>query len=192
MTRPAIIVRMSDENQDRPNFEEIARTLADEMRRALERVSEIDVDELTRTASTEAERARAWFEEIVGRWGDGTAWSFGFGDDRPDPDDPRDPAAAPAPAHDPDAADPLGHAGPSPLDLPTGDQGLALAALDSGRWRLEPGTSAFVVFGEGPSPRDALGLVRELRVRDWMSADGEITLAGRHALKRWLEGAGSA
>jgi hypothetical protein len=190
MTRPAIIVAMSDDNQDGPNFEEIARNLADEMRRALERVSEIDVDELTRTASAEAERARAWFEEIVGRWGDGTAWSFGFGDDRSAPDVPPEPTAAPAP--DRHAADPFGDAGPSPLDLPTGDQGLALAALDSGRWRLEPGTSAFVVFGEGPSPRDALGLVRELRVRDWMSADGEITLAGRHALKRWLEASGSA
>jgi hypothetical protein len=29
-------------------------------------------------------------------------------------------------------------------------------------------------------------------VRDWMSADGEITLAGRHALKRWLEASGSS
>src|SRR4051794_1283163 len=98
---------MTDDDPDRPNFEEIARNLADEMRRALERVSEIDVDELTRTASPGAERARAWFEEIVGRWGDGTAWSFGFGDARPAPDDPREPTAARAP--DPDAADPLGH-----------------------------------------------------------------------------------
>ena len=175
---------MSDDDRDRPSFEDVARQLADEMRRALERVSDIDVDELARTASAEAERAREWFEDFARRFGQGTTWSAGF-DDAPGaarPDEPVAPAAA---------DDPLREAGPSPLDLPTTDQGLALAALDSGRWRLEPGTSAFVAFGEGPAPRDALGLVRELRVRDWMSADGEITLAGRHALKRWLEASDS-
>jgi hypothetical protein len=173
---------MSDEDPDRPSFEDMARTLADEMRRALERVSEIDLDQLARTAGDEAERAREWFEDFARQWGERASWSAG---------DARRDEPAPAPA-DPAAADPLGHAGPSPLDLPTGEQGLALAALDSGRWRLEPGTSAFVVFGEGPAPRDALGLVRELRVHDWMTADGDITLAGRHALKRWLEGSDPA
>jgi hypothetical protein len=176
---------MSDEDQDRPSFEDVARQLADEVRRALERVSDIDVDELARTASAEAERAREWFEDFARRFGQETTWSAGFSDAPGDAS--RDEPAARAAAAD----DPLREAGPSPLDLPTIDQGLALAALDSGRWRLEPGTSAFVVFGEGPAPRDALGLVRELRVRDWMSADGEITLAGRHALKRWLEASGS-
>jgi hypothetical protein len=174
---------MSDEDPDRQSFEDMARNLADELRRALERVSDIDVDELARTASTEAERAREWFEDFARKWGEGGAWGGGLFGDTP----PADPSPAGARPAAPDMADPLGHAGPSPLDLPTSDQGLALAALDSGRWRLEPGTSAFVVFGEGPAPRDALGLVRELRVRDWMSADGDITLAGRHALKRWLE-----
>jgi hypothetical protein len=178
---------MSDENPDRPSFEDIARTLADEVRRALERVSEIDVDELARTASAEAERAREWFEGFARRWGEGAAtWSASFADEFA-----RDPAPGPAPgpaaADDADAVDPLGHAGPSPLDLPTGDQGLALAALDSGRWRLEPGTSALTAKGDGPGPNDALGLVRELRVRDWITADGELTLAGRKALARWLD-----
>jgi hypothetical protein len=28
--------------------------------------------------------------------------------------------------------------------------------------------------------------VRELRVRDWIAADGEVTVVGRHALGRWL------
>jgi hypothetical protein len=41
--------------------------------------------------------------------------------------------------------------------------------------------------GEGPGPSDALGLARELHVRDWISADGEITQTGRRALGRWLE-----
>ena len=48
------------------------------------------------------------------------------------------------------------------------------------RWR--PGAT-------GPGPSNALGIVRELRVRDWLGADGEITLVGRRALSRWLEAA---
>jgi hypothetical protein len=41
--------------------------------------------------------------------------------------------------------------------------------------------------GEGPGPSDALGLVRELRVRDWIDANGDVTLVGGAALARWLE-----
>ena len=117
-----------------------------------------------RAASAEGERARRWIDDL-GQW-------------------LREQGGA--------TADPLRHAGPHPLDLPTADQGLALAALDSGRWRVEPGTSALAVHGEGPGPSDALGLVREMRVRDWMTADGEITLAGRNALRRWLDAADRA
>ena len=62
--------------------------------------------------------------------------------------------------------------------MPTDEQGRALAALDSGRWTVEPGTSALSSHGDGPGPSDALGLVRELRVRDWIDADGEVTLVG--------------
>ena len=43
-----------------------------------------------------------------------------------------------------------------------------------------------VSHGEGPAPKDALGLVRELRVRDWLGADGKLTIAGERALSRWL------
>jgi hypothetical protein len=187
-----MIVRMSDDDPNRGNFEDIAKALADEVTRAFERISDIDVDEIARTASTEAERARQWIDEL-GRWlreQAGAAGVAGF----PGAawDDPRAAADAPRPATAPPADDPLKHAGPHPLDLPTADQGLALAALDSGRWRIEPGTSALSVIGDGPGPRDALGLVRELRVRDWLSAEGEITLAGRNALRRWLEAAGPA
>ena len=82
--------------------------------------------------------------------------------------------------------DPLRRATSHPLDLPTEEQGVALAALDSGRWTVEPGTDALGVKGDGPGPSNALGIVRELRVRDWISTDGEITLVGRHALSRWL------
>ena len=180
---------MSDADPERNSFEDVARALADEVSRAIERLSEIDVDEIARAASAEAERARQWIDEL-GRWlrkqGDATgdaphgaseAWEHG-------------PAPPDRSARDrPTGEDPLRHAGPHPLDLPTADQGSALAALDSGRWRVEPGTSALAVHGEGPAPSDALGLVREMRVRDWMTADGQITLAGHDALSRWLDAA---
>ena len=180
---------MSDDDPDRNTFEDVARALADEVSRAIERLSEIDVDEIARAAGAEAERARRWVDEL-GRWlreqgdalgsepfGAAEAWEHG-------------PASAEhAPQGRAAGEDPLRNAGPHPLDLATADQGLALAALDSGRWRVEPGTSALAVHGEGPGPSDALGLVRELRVRDWMTADGEITLVGRNALRRWLDAA---
>ena len=166
---------MSDPDPERSSFEDVARALADEVSRAVERLSEIDLDEIARAASAEGERARQWIDDL-GRWlreqGDG--WPA-----------PADRSTSERPTGD----DPLRHAGPHPLDLPTADQGVALAALDSGRWRVEPGTSALAVHGEGPGPSDALGLVRELRVRDWMTADGQITLAGRDALSRWLDAA---
>ena len=157
---------------ERSSFEDVARALADEVSRAIERLSEIDLDEIARAASAEGERARQWIDEL-GRWlreQGGADWRARTG------------ACGSLGAGRPTGEDPLRHAGPHPLDLPTADQGLALAALDSGRWRVEPGTSALAVHGEGPGPSDALGLVREIRVRDWMTADGQITLAGRDAL----------
>lgn len=89
--------------------------------------------------------------------------------------------------HGAPAPDPLRGAAPNALDVPTTEQGQALAALDSGRWIVEPGTEALASGGEGPGPSDALGLVRELRVRDWITAEGKLTLAGRSALGRWLD-----
>jgi hypothetical protein len=179
---------MTDEDPHRNSFEDVARALVDEVNRAVERLSELDIDEIARTAGTEAERARRWVDDL-GQWlreqsdvvggaafAAAEAWERGPG------------AAASRPARDtPTGEDPLRNAGPHPLDLPTADHGLALAALDSGRWRIESGTSAIAVTGEGPGPSDALGLVRELRVRDWLTADGDLTLAGRNALRRWLE-----
>ena len=180
---------MSEDRPDRRNFEDIARALADEVNRAVERVSEIDVDEIARTVNAEAERARLWLDELAERLrppgdvaGDARSWAADQWRSRATPAD--GPVGRP-----PAGEDPLGTAGPHPLDLPSADQGLALAALDSGRWTLEPGTSALAVRGDGPGPSDALGLVRELRVRDWVTADGEITLAGRKALGRWLDAA---
>jgi len=183
---------MSDDDPERNSFEHVARVLAGEVSRAIERLTQIDVDELAQAASAEAERARRWIDEL-GRWlreqGDAIANApFGAGEAWDDGPAPPDRPAQGRPAGE----DPLRNAGPHPLDLPTADQGLALAALDSGRWTVEPGTSALAVRGEGPGPSDALGLVRELRVRDWMTADGEITLAGGNALRRWLDAADRA
>jgi hypothetical protein len=163
--------------------------VAQELSSAVERLSQIDVDEVPRMASAEAERARGWIDDLARRLGEqGTA-----GGSPPfRADEPWNAASASAdrpPPSRPAAEDPLRNAGPHPLDLPTAEQGLALAALDSGRWRLEPGTSAVVAHGEGPGPSDALGLARELHVRDWISDDGQITLAGRSALRRWLDAA---
>src|SRR3954470_7112682 len=168
---------MSEPDPERSSFEDVARALAEEVSGAIERLSEIDLDEIARVASVEGERARQWIDD-PGRW---LRERGGAGEHGPAPADRSTPER-------PTGDDPLRHAGPHPLDLPTPDQGVALAALDSGRWRVEPGTSALAVRGEGPGPSDALGLVRELRVRDWLSADREITLARRNALKRWLEG----
>jgi hypothetical protein len=69
--------------------------------------------------------------------------------------------------------------------VPSEQQGLALSALDSGRWRVEPGTNELISDGEGPSPSGRVGLVGELRARDWITASGEVTLLGRDALRRW-------
>ena len=173
---------MSDLDPERSSFEEVARALADEVSRAMERLSELDLDEIARAASAEGERARQWVDELGrGLREQGEAWEHG----------PRAPADRSTRGR-PTGEYPLRHAGPHPLDLPTADQGLALAALDSGRWRVEPGTSALAVHCEGPGPSDALGLVREMRVRDWMTADGEITLTGHDALRRWLDAADRA
>src|SRR5206468_3143944 len=132
------------EHGPKRSFEEFARALADEVNRAVEQLSDIDVEALARTASDEAERARQWVDEL--------ARSF-----RPQSEAPHD-----VPFGPPAAEDPLRNAGPHPLDLPTTEQGTALAALESGRWGIEPGTNALSVHGEGPGPSDALGLVREL------------------------------
>jgi len=151
---------MPDDEPDGRSFEDVARALADEVNRVVERLSAIDVDEIGRAANEEADRARRWIEDLMRSMTQS-------GDAAPGPED--------APVH---------HAAPHPLAMPTDEQGVALAALESGRWRIESG--AFTVH-DGPGPSDALGLLRELRVSDWVTADGELTLTGRKALARWLE-----
>ena len=155
---------MSDD-EPRENPEDFLRAMAQNLGESLRRMAaqDFDFDEVIRATGLNPEeakrRAREWVDAHRGAPG------------------------GPPPA----AEDPLGGAGPHPLDEPTEEQGVALAALESGRWTVEPGTSMLVAHGEGPAPKDALGLVRELRVRDWIDTDGRLTLAGRHALSRWLD-----
>jgi len=145
-----------DDEPDGRSFEDVARALADEVHEAVERLSAIDLDDIARTASEEAERARHWIEHLARSLAQ-----------TGDPEDP-----------------PVQHAGPHPLATPTPEQGVALAALESGRWRIESGT--FTVH-DGPGPSEPLALLRELRVSDWVTADGQLTLSGRRALARWLQ-----
>jgi hypothetical protein len=177
----AIIFGMSDEDKPR-SFEEALRAIADEVLRGLDRVQQGDLENIAREYGVDTDRAKQ-FMDNAGDWLRSQAETFnaygpfpsGAAESRP---------AEPAEHAWMDEA--LRGAGPDPLDTPTDDQGRALAALDSGRWNVEPGTSALSSHGDGPGPSDALGLVRELRVRDWIDADGEVTLVGRAALQRWL------
>ena len=141
------------------DLEEMLKAMARELGRSVER---IDVEDIAESFGVDADRARDWMT-MAGGW-------LRSQTDR----------GAEIVKH------PLERIGPHPLDLPTEEQGLALAALESGRWTVEPGTSMLVARGDGPGPSDALGLARELHVRDWINGEGEITQTGRHALARWL------
>jgi hypothetical protein len=178
------MVDMSDEDTPRKSFEEALRAIGEEVTRAVDRLSEMDLDDVARSVGVDPERARGWIDD-AGAWLRSQAESFD-----PSTFDAATFRASWTTSSEPAAtADPLGDAGPHPLDHPTAQQGQALAALDSGRWVIEPGTSALTARGDGPAPHDALGLVRELRVRDWLDVDGHLTLAGRAALARWLDAA---
>lgn len=162
---------MADDERDPKSFEETVREIADEVRRSFERAASADPEEMARAAGVDPDRVREWVD-LAGEWL------------RSQLDGGRTPPSRPAASEDV-----FRDAEPHPLDLPTAQQGTALAALESGRWTLEPGTSTLSVRGGGPGPRDALGLVRELRERDWIDADGAVTVVGRHALERWLASA---
>ena len=179
---------MSEHFGSDESFEETVRSIARELGRSVERAMErVDLDDVADTIGVDPTSAREWAENLGG-WLRSQAENLGeevakSTTPAPEPRVQRTPGGAPTPT----AADPLSSAQPNPLDVPSHDQGVALAALDSGRWAVEAGTNRLTSQGDGPGPHDALGLVRELRVRDWITADGTITLAGRHALQRWLD-----
>lgn len=188
---------MPDDESHSDGFEETLRAIARELGRSVERaVDNIDVDEVAQMFGVDAGSAREWVEN-AGSWLRSHADRFedefpirAPGQRRPPaPDDPLRSEGRPGSEGRLGSEDPLRSAAPHPLDMPTDEQGTALAALESGRWMVEPGTDALASRGGGPGPSDALGIVRELRVRDWLGADGAITLVGRRALSRWLEAA---
>jgi hypothetical protein len=163
--------------RDDESFEKKVRAIATELSRSVERaVKSIDLDEIARQIEMGGERFRE-FADSTGRW---------ISDRLSDPEAHH---AAQARDLEPGTAETtLPGPGPHPLDVPSDEQGRALSALDSGRWRVEPGTDVLVAGGEEETPTDPGGLVGELRARDWIAANGEVTLLGREALKRWSEG----
>jgi hypothetical protein len=161
---------------DEGSFEEKIRAIASEVSKSVERAGErIDLDEIAARIGMSGERLRE-LADLAGQW---LTAQF----------------AEPAPEGE-EAAQPSQHeireprprlSGPHPLDLPTADQGLALSALESGRWTVNPGSDELIAVGDGPNPSEPVGLAGELRARDWIAADGELTTMGRDALKRWSQ-----
>ena len=160
------------------SFEERVRALAREVSRSVERMTELDIGEVADAIGLDAERARE-LADSAARWIAGRADELGD-------EAPRWGAFFGHVAHEESPSVP----GPDPLDMPTPEQGRALSALDSGRWTVEPGSNVLHGHGEGPEPGAELGLVGELRARDWITADGDVTLVGRNALSRWMAGVG--
>jgi hypothetical protein len=169
---------MSPHDEGSESFEARLRAIAREVSRSIERVAQVDLEEIASAMGVDPNRANELMDGAMG-WLRTQAEGFG--------EDVTTWQREPADSHVAPRGERLRSAGPHPLDLPTDDQGLALAALDSGRWTVEPGSHTLLVHGEGPGPSDAEGLVGELRARDWIAADGAVTLVGHHALSRWLE-----
>lgn len=180
------------------------------------------LEDLARASGIDAEPIKQ-FAEDAGEWlRDQIAAATETGSDiepmpAADPSDPRDgahgaavpasPATPASPTASEDAGAPAGPTAsdvdgitaprvpglPHPLDLPTEQQARALAALESGRWTVEPGTVVLVTtLNRGPGPEDAHALGMELHVRDWVDVDGELTFTGGLALARWAHEAEAA
>jgi hypothetical protein len=172
---------------DHDSFEDRLRAIAADISRSVQRISELDMEELSERYGVDADRARA-VADAAGRWlndrlstgdpmfgqvrrpGDDSA-GHPLSADLKGPSEPGETLPAPGP-------------GPHPLDLPTDQQGVVLSALDSGRRTVRPGSNQLADTGTGPGPAPS-DVVGELRSRDWITADGTLTLAGRHALGRW-------
>jgi hypothetical protein len=177
---------------DHDSFEDRLHAIADELSRSMQqRISELDLDELSQRYGVDPDRART-LADAAGRWlNDRLSASDPFFDrvQHPDDDSAVEPLSAdPEPGvkaqHGAGQTQPAAGPGPHPLDLPTDHQGVALSALDSGRWTVRPGSNQLAGTGTGTEPTPS-EVVSELRARDWITADGTLTLVGRRALGRW-------
>jgi hypothetical protein len=172
------------------SFEERLRALAEDFGRSMQRASEADLEELVDRLGFDAERVRS-FADAAGHWlNDHMSGADAIFHQSPT-DEPDDAGQSHEPDPEPQIspetaswAQPT-RSGPHPLDLPTDEQGIALSALDSGRWDVGAGSNQLTGSGEGQSPLDRSDLVGELRARDWITAEGALTLVGRRALARW-------
>jgi hypothetical protein len=162
-------------------FEDRLRAIAQQLSRS---ISEVDLDEVADRLGVDPDRVRGAAGAVEDWLNDRASDSeplFSTGPGQPhqyvDPSG-LDQPPAPAPARTD---------GPHPLDLPTDHQGRALSALASGRWTVRPGSgrlsNAEPAAGP-PAPADE-DLAGELRARDWITADGGVTLVGEQALLRW-------
>lgn len=156
------------------SFEDRLRAIADQIVRSL---SGDDIDDVAQRLGVDADRARG-IANSVERWLNDSLFEQA----------PRAGVRPDAPSTPPHAASTATFgAGPHPLDLPTPEQGIALSALDSGRFTVRPGSNMLVATGADPDllVGGAADLVNELRARDWITPDGTVTLVGRQALLRW-------
>ncbi len=163
-------------------FQDRLRALADQLSRS---ISEVNLEDVADRLGVDPDRVRGAAGAVEG-WlaGQAAGETPLFGDVIPVPVPDRQSQRGRAAS-----------AGPHPLDLPTDEQGRALSALDSGRWTVKSGSSQLTTTGLGPAPAHAgsgpSDLVNELRARDWITADGAVTLVGRQALLRWCQTVGA-
>jgi hypothetical protein len=167
-----------EDDPDRESFEEAVRSIVREVSRSIERVARVDLDDVAEATGVDLARARELAESAIG-------WLRAQGEGLADDATFRSGGVRSTPVNE----DPPPRVGPHPLDLPTTEQGRALAAVDSGRVKVEPGSDALAADGDARGSAATAGLVDELRARDWITADCQLTLAGRHALSRWLDAA---
>jgi hypothetical protein len=182
-----------DRFDEHDSFEDRVRAIADQISRSMQRMADVDLEQLAEGYGVDVDRART-AASAAGQWLSDRLSSgeplFGDGQTHD-----RETAAHGSSANlDEQIAQTTepGHRsanpGPHPLDLATDRQGLALSALDSRRWTVRPGSDQLAGTGDGPPPpeaADAPDLVGDLRARDWITPDGALTLVGRHALARW-------
>jgi hypothetical protein len=160
---------MSDDD----SFEDRLKAFADQIAKSLTS----DIDDVAQRLGVDPDRARD-VASTLERWLS----------DRLSDQEPRigDQPNVPAPPQRTAPTTTFG-AGPHPLDLPTPEQGIALSALDSGRFTVRPGSSELAATGANPDLHvgERTDLVNELRARDWITPDGTLTMVGRQALLRW-------